>query len=52
MVGIPKNAETNRDNGQHQEETSLKGTFVSVMLLGAFVLVSWVGVFILFIERQ
>lgn len=45
-------AETNREIGRHQEETSLKGTFVSVMLLGAFVLMSWVGVFILFIERQ
>ncbi|WEK54880.1 MAG: cytochrome c oxidase subunit 2A [Candidatus Cohnella colombiensis] len=34
------------------EEHSLKGTFVSVMILGAFLIVSWLGVFMLFIDRQ
>lgn len=42
----PKNTVT------HQEETSLKGSFVSVMLLGAFILVTWALVFVLYIERQ
>jgi uncharacterized membrane protein YqhA len=39
------------DNNQKQEETQLKGTLVSVMLLGAFLLLTWVGVFVLFISR-
>jgi hypothetical protein len=30
---------------------SLKGTFVSVMLVGAFILLSWLGVWSLFIGR-
>ncbi|WP_206098983.1 cytochrome c oxidase subunit 2A [Paenibacillus nanensis] len=40
------------DTVTRQEETSLKGTFVSVMLLGAFILVTWALVFVLYIERQ
>lgn len=32
-------------------EVNLKGTFVSVMILGAFLIVSWVGIYILFISR-
>ncbi|SHF55556.1 cytochrome C oxidase subunit II [Ornithinibacillus halophilus] len=39
-----------KDENKH-EEPNLKGTFVSVMLLGAFLVLSWVGVFILFIGR-
>lgn len=35
---------------KHNEE-SLKGTFVSVMLLGLFLVLSWVGMFLLFIAR-
>ncbi|GAA0431870.1 hypothetical protein GCM10008983_05570 [Lentibacillus halophilus] len=30
---------------------SLKGTFISVMLVGAFIIVSWAGVYGLFISR-
>lgn len=52
MVENQKNTEARNDNVTHQEETSLKGSFVSVMLLGAFILLTWVAVFILFIERQ
>ncbi|GAB7055044.1 cytochrome c oxidase subunit 2A [Paenibacillus naphthalenovorans] len=37
--------------GKHSEE-SLKGTFVSVMLLGLFLVLSWVGVFLLFMARH
>lgn len=33
------------------DEESLKGTFVSVMLLGGFLAVSWFGVFIIFLLR-
>ncbi|NHN30236.1 cytochrome c oxidase subunit 2A [Paenibacillus agricola] len=35
---------------QHSDE-SLKGTLVSVMLLGGFLVVTWVAIFILFIAR-
>lgn len=34
------------------EEHSLKGTFTSVMIVGAILLVSWLGVFLLFMARQ
>lgn len=46
----PENATKN--DGKAKEEPGLKGTFVSVMLLGAFLIVTWVAVFILFISRQ
>lgn len=35
-----------------KQEPSLKGTFVSVMLLGAFILLSWIGVFVLYLVRN
>lgn len=35
-----------------KDEPSLKGTFVSVMLLGAFILVAWIGVFALYMARN
>lgn len=34
------------------KEPSLKGTFASVMLLGAFLAIAWIGVFILFVARN
>lgn len=34
------------------KEHSLKGTFVSVLLLGAFLAIAWAGIFILFISRN
>jgi hypothetical protein len=34
------------------QEPSLKGTFVSVLLLGGFIAISWIGVFALFIARN
>jgi len=37
---------------QGKEQQSLKGTFVSVMLLGAFLAVTWIGVFLLFVARD
>lgn len=39
------------DKLSSHEEHSLKGTFVSVMLLGGFLIVTWLGVFMLFIYR-
>jgi len=34
-----------------EDKNSLKGTFVSVMLLGGFIILSWFGVWMLFISR-
>lgn len=33
------------------EEPSLKGAFVSVLMLGSFIFLSWMGVYYLFISR-
>lgn len=33
------------------EESSLKGTLVSVIILGLFLLISWFGVWYIFISR-
>lgn len=35
-----------------EEESTLKGTLVSVMLLGGFLIVSWLLVFFLFLSRS
>lgn len=35
-----------------ETEHSLKGTFASVMILGAFIIVAWVLVFVLFMARN
>jgi len=37
---------------ENKEEPALKGTFASVMLLGAFIVVTWIGVFALFMARN
>ncbi|RKN85471.1 cytochrome c oxidase subunit 2A [Paenibacillus ginsengarvi] len=37
---------------QPQGEPSLKGTFVSVLLLGACIAAMWLAVFVLFIARS
>lgn len=34
------------------KEPELKGTFASVMLLGAFLVITWVGAYLLFISRM
>lgn len=34
-----------------EDKHSLKGTFTSVLLLGAFIAVSWFGFFILYLSR-
>lgn len=43
---MKKHAQNNETEG-----TSLKGTFISVMLLGCFLIISWIGVYALFITR-
>ncbi|WP_368651925.1 cytochrome c oxidase subunit 2A [Ornithinibacillus sp. 4-3] len=35
----------------HEEETSLKGTLASVMILGGIIVLSWIGVWMLFVTR-
>ncbi|RKQ37622.1 cytochrome c oxidase subunit 2A [Oceanobacillus halophilus] len=34
-----------------EKETNLKGTLISVSILGFVLIASWVGVFILFLSR-
>lgn len=45
---------TNKNNKDRRkyEETSLIGTFVSVLIIAVFMLLSWFGVFLLFLERN
>ncbi len=43
----PDQAEDNK-----RKEVSLKGTFVSVLLLGGFLALTWLLVFILFLSRK
>lgn len=35
-----------------KQEPGLKGTFASVLLLGAFIAIGWIGVFLLFVARN
>ncbi|MFH5181659.1 cytochrome c oxidase subunit 2A [Paenibacillus sp. TAB 01] len=37
---------------EQKKEPALRGTFASVMLLGAFIVVTWAAVFVLFLVRQ
>lgn len=36
---------------ENEENSSLKGTLVSVLCLGLFIIITWVSVYFLFIER-
>lgn len=47
---MPKH-ETHKQVTTETEESSLKGTFVSVMIIGLFIVVSWFGVWYLFMVR-
>lgn len=50
-----KNASSEKKEGNTQAglpETSLAGTFVSVLILAAFMLMAWSGVFLLFLSRN
>ena len=54
------NIQYHRSTGKNTEsspihtepDTSLKGTLISVSLVGAFIVISWVSVFALFISRN
>ncbi|MDW0116896.1 cytochrome c oxidase subunit 2A [Sporosarcina thermotolerans] len=45
-----KNKKQNQPT-QKESEINLKGTFISVMLLGVFILVLWFGSYALFLSR-
>lgn len=50
MNRMPKLEKTEEQLEQH-EEVDLRGTFVSVCVIGAFILLSWLGVWYIFISR-
>jgi len=53
MSGTQQQLHTKQETPvKKSDEPALKGTFVSVLLLGAFIAVSWIGVFVLFIVRN
>lgn len=39
------------DDTKKKKDYSLKGSFVSVLLLGFFIIISWAGVYAIFIMR-
>lgn len=39
------------ESDEKQETNDLKGTFISVMLLGGFIIITWIGVWALFLSR-
>lgn len=51
MKNAPRDSNKDR-NHSDSAETSLKGTFTSVLIIAVFMLVSWFSVFILFLERN
>ena len=36
---------------EEKKDFSLKGSFISVLILGAFIVLSWAGVYAIFITR-
>ncbi|WP_246861316.1 cytochrome c oxidase subunit 2A [Bacillus sp. REN3] len=40
-----------KTNTKVEDQSSLKGTLVSVFLLGFFLIITWVGVYFLFLDR-
>ncbi|GGB33110.1 cytochrome c oxidase subunit 2A [Virgibacillus dakarensis] len=48
MAGLPKKTD---ESSTQKKNPELKGTFISVMLLGVFIIVSWAGVYALFMSR-
>lgn len=41
----------NTNETEEKKEYSLKGSFISVLILGAFLILSWAGVYTIFITR-
>lgn len=52
IVRKPEQTETKTAAKEKHEEVNLKGTFVSVLILGGFLALTWLAVFILFIARN
>lgn len=51
-AGAQPAADDPADQRKPEQEPSLKGTFASVLLLGAVIVLMWTGVFLLFIARN
>jgi hypothetical protein len=47
----PQLDKDNLEIPEKEETNALKGTFISVMLLGGFIIVTWIGVWALFLSR-
>ncbi|WP_163969817.1 cytochrome c oxidase subunit 2A [Oceanobacillus halotolerans] len=45
------NLQEKKTDPNQKKEPELKGTLISVFLVGAFIVISWIGVFVLFISR-
>lgn len=50
-MGGTKPMNKKQKKSENHDTHSLKGTFVSVMVLAAFIAATWLGVFVLFIAR-
>ncbi|WP_099158317.1 cytochrome c oxidase subunit 2A [Virgibacillus ndiopensis] len=48
MSDLPKK---NKHSSLQKEDPNLRGTLISVLLLGTFIAVSWFGVFAIFVSR-
>jgi len=48
---MSKSPEVQEEVVEASKESSLKGTFISVTILGIFLMVSWFGVWWIFISR-
>lgn len=48
---MAKNEMQQKIEENKDEEENLKGTFISVMILGGFIIASWLGVWLLFLSR-
>ena len=42
--------ESSKDNVPEKSGIDLRGTFISVMLLGGFIIISWLGIYLLFLS--
>nr|WP_209971676.1 cytochrome c oxidase subunit 2A [Paenibacillus eucommiae] len=49
---MEKELKTVEEKEAKTQDPPLRGTFASVLLLGAFLAVTWFAVFILFLSRQ
>lgn len=47
----PQLNKANMQIPEKEDTNTLKGTFISVMLLGGFIIVTWIGVWALFLSR-